>query len=147
MKIAFFVIDNRQPPAGPGRPDFGYNLNMLKEAKHVMQVKGEPRRRWFDDDYFDLIVWFEPGDEILGFQLCYDRERKPRALTWTAKHGYKHTGIDDGENDFGGSKSSPVLVDDGLFDTGQIAKKFEAASAELPHAIAAFVLKKIKAFR
>ena len=147
MKIAFFVIDERQPARGPRPPDFGYNLVMLKETRQVAQVKGEPRRRWFDDDYFDLIVWFGPGDEILGFQLCYDRERKPRALTWTARHGYKHAGIDDGENGFGASKSSPVLVDDGLFDTAPIAKKFEAASGEVPRAIAAFVLEKMLAYK
>jgi hypothetical protein len=120
---------------------------MLKEAKHVMQVPGEPRRRWFDDDYFDLIVWFEPGDEFFGFQLCYDRERKPRALTWTQKHGYKHTGIDTGEHVTGNSKSAPVLVADGLFDTNAVAKKLEAAAREMPHEIAVFVLEKVRAYK
>ena len=116
---------------------------MLKEAKHVLQIDGEPRRRWFDDEYFDLIVWFEPGEEIWGFQLCYDRERKPRALTWTRKHGYKHTGIDDGEHS-GASKGSPVLVEDGLFDAPLISRKFEKDAAELPHCITAFVLEKLR---
>ena len=120
---------------------------MLKEAKHVMQVKGEPRRRWFDDEYFDLIVWFEPGDEVFGFQLCCDMESKPRALTWTRKYGYKHTGIDNGENAWGASKNSPVLVDDGLFDTPSISKKLEESAGELPAEIAAFVLEKVKAFK
>lgn len=120
---------------------------MLKEAMHVMQVKGEPRRRWFDDEYFDLIIWFEPGEEVFGFQLCYDRGRKPRALTWTRQHGYKHTGIDDGENSFGAAKASPVLIEDGLFDTGSVAKRFEAAAKDLPPEIAAFVLKKVKDYK
>ncbi len=120
---------------------------MLKEAKHVMQVKGEPRRRWFDDEYFDLIVWFQPGDEIFGFQLCYDREKKPRALTWTKQYGYKHTGIDNGENSWGASKNSPVLVEDGLFDTPSVSRKLEEAAAEMPKEISAFVLEKVKAFK
>ena len=111
---------------------------MLKEAKHVMQVKGEPRRRWFDDEYFDLIVWFEPGDEIFGFQLCYDREKKPRALTWTRKYG---------EHSWGASKSSPVLVADGLFDAPSVADRLAGAAGELPADIAAFVLEKVKAFK
>lgn len=120
---------------------------MLKEAKNVMQVKGEPRRRWFDDEYFDLIVWFEPGDEIFGFQLCYDRERKPRALTWTRQYGYKHTGIDNGENSWGAAKNSPVLVADGLFDAPSVGERLEKAAGELPHDIAAFVLEKVREFK
>ncbi len=47
---------------------------MLRELKQVRQHKGEPRRRWFNDDYFDLIVWFSEKDSISGFQLCCDKE-------------------------------------------------------------------------
>jgi hypothetical protein len=120
---------------------------MLKEAKNVRQIEGEPRRRWFDDEYFDLIVWLQPGEEIWGFQLCYDREHKPRALTWTKEYGYKHAGIDTGEHVWGTSQCSPVLVEDGLFDTLPIAAKLQAAAGELPPGIAGFVIEKIKAFK
>ena len=120
---------------------------MLKEAKNVRQIEGEPRRRWFDDEYFDLIVWLDKDDSVWGFQLCYDREYKPRALTWTKKDGYKHTGIDDWEGSGGMLKESPVLVVDGLFDSGVIGKKLEKASAELPPQISGFVLKKVSDFK
>ncbi len=120
---------------------------MLKEAKKVRQIEGDPRRRWFDDEYFDLIVWFEKDDSIFGFQLCYDRENMPRALTWTKKNGYKHTGIDNGEYIWGTSKNAPVLVEDGLFDSPSIGKKLEKAAAELPRDIADFVLEKVRAFK
>lgn len=120
---------------------------MMREEKNVRQIDGEPRRRWFSDAYFDLIVWFEPGEEIWGFQLCYDREKKPRALTWTRAHGYKHTGIDDGEHTPGTSKGSPVLVEDGLFDAPAISGKFEKDAAELPHGITSFVLEKLRKFK
>lgn len=119
---------------------------MLKETKNVRQVSGDPRRRWFDDEYFDLIVWFDKDDSVWGFQLCYDRENKPRALTWTKNNGYKHSGIDDGEGG-GMNKSSPVLVTDGLFDAGTIAKKLEAASKDLPLQISLFVLEKVREFK
>ena len=120
---------------------------MLKEAKNVRQIEGEPRRRWFDDEYFDLIVWYDKDDSIWGFQLCYDREKKPRALTWTKKYGYKHTGIDNGEHVWGTSQNTPVLVEDGVFDPGAIGKKLEAAAKELPLQISCFVLKKVSDFR
>lgn len=120
---------------------------MLKEAKHVMQVRGEPRRRWFDDDYFDLIIWFEKDDSVFGFQLCYDREKKARALTWTRAHGFRHSGIDDGDHAVGGAKNSPVLIEDGLFDAGAVEKKLAAAAGELPADLLAFVLGKLKEYR
>lgn len=117
---------------------------MLRELKNVRQIAGEPRRRWFEDEYFDLILWLEKDDSVWGFQLCYDREHKPRALTWTKKNGYTHAGIDDGENTFGAAKGSPVLVEDGRFDTDAVAKRFEKAAADMPHSLAAFVLDRIK---
>jgi len=120
---------------------------MLKEEKNVRQIEGDPRRRWFADEYFDLIVWFDKDDSIWGFQLCYDRERKPRALTWTRQYAYKHTGIDNGEHVWGTSQCSPVLVEDGLFDPGAIGKKLAAASAELPPEISALVREKVREFK
>jgi hypothetical protein len=120
---------------------------MLKEIPKVRQIAGEPRRRWFDDKYFDLIVWFEEDDSVWGFQLCYDREHKPRALTWTRRYGYKHTGIDNGEHAPGASKASPVLVEDGLFDAAGIGERFKAAAAEMPADIVTFVAEKLRGFK
>lgn len=120
---------------------------MLREEKNVRQVPGEPARRWFSDEYFDLIVWLEPDGVVWGFQLCYDRGYKPRALTWTKQHGYKHAGIDDGEGAGGTQKGSPVLVADGLFDAASTGKKLAAAAGELPAGLAAFVTEKVSEFR
>lgn len=120
---------------------------MLREVKNVRQVPGEPARRWFADEYFDLIVWLEQDGSVWGFQLCYDNARKPRALTWTKEHGYKHAGIDDGEGAVGTQKGSPVLVEDGLFDAPPVGKKLAAEAGELPADLAGFVIKKISEFR
>jgi hypothetical protein len=117
---------------------------MLKEFKNVSQQPGEPPRRWFSDEYFDLIVWLEPGGGFWGFQLCYDPDRKPRALTWSKKYGYRHSGIDYGEGVPGGAKNSPVLAQDGLFDAGATERRFAGAAAELPADIREFVLDRIR---
>jgi hypothetical protein len=42
------------------------------------------------DDYFDLIVWYEPDGGVHGFQLCYDKPGRERALTWTLVDGFRH---------------------------------------------------------
>ena len=119
---------------------------MLKEEKNVRQIAGDPRRRWFSDEYFDLIVWFDKDDSVWGFQLCYDREHKPRALTWTGAHGYKHTGIDNGEHVWGTSQVSPVLVEDGAFDALPVTQRFGAAAGELPFALTSFILEKLRGY-
>lgn len=71
---------------------------MLREIYNPKQYSGEGFRRWFTDDYFDLIVWYKNDRKTIdGFQLCYDKEHKERALTWRSSGSYVHTGVDDGE--------------------------------------------------
>ena len=120
---------------------------MMQEHPDVRQIEGDPRRRWFSDDFFDLIVWFAPDGSMHGFQLCYDRDFKPRALTWLKGHGYTHDGIDDGDAPGGMNKSSPILVADGLFDKEDIAAKFETSAAELPDDIRGPVREKIREYK
>ena len=116
---------------------------MLREEKNIRQTPGEPARRWWADEYFDLIVWLEPGGAVWGFQLCYDRGYAPRALTWIKGKGYTHDGIDDGEGNGGESKGSPILVKDGFFDVKSVGARLAAAAGELPREISAVILEKV----
>ncbi len=120
---------------------------MLREVTNVRQISGDPPRRWFSDEFFELIVWFAPDKSIHGFQLCYDIENKPRALTWFRDLGYTHDGIDDGETAGGANKASPVLVPDGIFDSYHIAAKLAAAGGELPDDIRELVTTKISEYK
>jgi len=104
---------------------------MMTEIPNVRQIRGEGRRRWFCDDYFDLIVWYR-AEDISGFQLCYDRHGSPRAWTWTADHGRCHHGIDDGDDPLLGHKATPILVADGAFDAVGVKGRFATAAASLP---------------
>ena len=118
---------------------------MLKEIQHVRQINGEPARRWFSDEFFDLIVWFD-NEGITGFQLCYDIRRDERALTWRKGHGYTHDRIDQGEarpEMPGMRKSTPILVIDGIFDYKNIAVRFKEESKEIDSTVAEFVYKRI----
>ncbi len=116
---------------------------MLQESEYVRQVTGEPKRRWFSDDYFDLIVWVDESNDILNFQLCYDKTGHPRALNWQAE-GYSHLGIDDGEDRIGKSKATPILIPDGIFNKDGIVEAFEKACSEMDIQVSKFVLEKIK---
>ena len=116
---------------------------MLVEYKDVYQPEGEPKRRWFFDNYFDLIVWYNEEGNIFGFQLCYDRPRNQRALTWKSPSLYFHMRIDDGENRPGNYKSTPILVPDGVFDFKSIAERFKIVSTNVDSNISELVYDKI----
>ena len=55
---------------------------MLREIA-ARQVPGDPKRRWFTSPRIDLFVWLDEHDSPSGFQLCYDKESREHALTWT----------------------------------------------------------------
>jgi hypothetical protein len=97
---------------------------MLREIPKVRQIEGEPRRRWFTDEHFDLVIWGDDSSAILGFQLCYDKTRSEHALTWKSGDGFIHNRVDTGEDRPGRYKSTPILVADGEFDVEDVAAKF-----------------------
>lgn len=118
---------------------------MLKEFKRVRQVTGY-FRRWYSDDYFDLIVWYDEASRITGFQLCYDRNRDEHAFTWRAGKGFSHNRVDDGEADYTVSKMSPILVPDGEFPVATVSARFAERSAQLDPEVRELVLAKLREF-
>jgi hypothetical protein len=119
---------------------------MLSEIKNVRQVQGEGPRRWFTDEYFDLIVWYDESRTLVGFQLCYDKQVRERALTWTRDHGYQHNRIDQGEVP-GHAKMTPVIVADGTFKPDPVTERFRTASREIDQGITTFVLDTLAGYR
>ena len=61
---------------------------MLYEIKDVQQEESGPFCRWFADRDFDLFVWYNEDDSFFGFQLCYEKGKNEKALTWKAKSGF-----------------------------------------------------------
>ena len=94
------------------------------------------------DDCFDLIVWYEPGGDIYGFQLCYDKQRQERALTWTHERGFTHTAVDSGEAGPVGNLT-PILLPARTFQAAPVRKQFEVHSANIDETIRKLVLAKI----
>ena len=115
--------------------------------KYVSQKKGELHRRWFEDEYFDLLVWEDETGAIVGFQLSYDKQRNQRALTWKKKKYYIHDKVDDGESRLGRFKASPILLSDGIFEYSKIAERFKKASSEIDEDVSSFVYNKLKNYK
>jgi len=115
---------------------------VLNEIRDVRQVPGEPRRRWFADEFFDLIVWLDTGGTVTGFQLCYDKRADERAVTWRRESGWAHERVDAGEIP-GRAKMTPILVPDGVFDRTGIATRFRREARGIDGPIADLVYEKL----
>jgi hypothetical protein len=120
---------------------------MLVELPNARQFKNESYRRWFSDNYFDLIVWYDINKTtIVGFQLCYDKFGIERAITWHKDKGFSHNRIDDGEAHFEHAKMSPILVSDGVFSKEAIGNKFKELSNGIDPKVVKLVYEKIKEY-
>lgn len=123
---------------------------MFAERKNVRQIPGEGFRRWFSDEYFDLIVWYRDerrGDagDMAGFQLCYDKEGQERALSWRREGGFSHDLVDTGEIP-GRSKMSPVLQAGGELSE-MMSERFRSSSLEMEPLIVSLVCEKLEEYQ
>ena len=116
---------------------------MLTEISDTRQIPGEGNRRWFIDPDMDLILWYEDGENLSGFQLCYDKLGAERALTWRQPDKYQHNAVDDGHVD-GGYNQTPLLVSDGHLDNDRVAAAFLSKAEKLPTELRTFIAEKIK---
>jgi hypothetical protein len=112
----------------------------MRELIHVRQIPGDPRRRWFFSDNFDLIVWLNDDGTFAGFQLCYDKKLAQRSLVWRLPDGFTHMAVDDGENRPGKYKATPILIPDGYFDAKRIHSAFAKECNSLPKEVADYVM-------
>jgi hypothetical protein len=117
---------------------------VLAEYANVQQIPGQRRRRWFHSLDEDLIVWYSDDGSLYGFQLCYDKQRSERALTWLPPSGFSHHRVDDGEGPPLTYKRTPILVADGEFDACALAHRFAQVSETLPPEIFEFVSGKLR---
>lgn len=118
---------------------------MLNEIKDVTQYETGKHRRWFHDDEFDLYTWENYDGVLQGFQLCYAKLGKERALRWSPEVGYSHEGVDTPE-DKPGRYMSALFVADGVFDPNGVGSVFEHAALEMPEKVRNFVLERIRAY-
>lgn len=105
---------------------------MLHEISTARQISGEPKRRWFTSPNIDLFVWVNDHDAPTGFQLCYDKQHREHALTWTEASGFSHMAVDGGESRPARHKGAPILVANGVMDPRQILEDFLLEAELLP---------------
>lgn len=103
---------------------------MFREIKNVRQEPGDGKRRWFEAEGIELVVWLSPGDEIAGFQLVYDSAGGERALTWRPLAGFAHSVVDTGDRS-PLKNETPVLMPDGEVPWEELARRFGQHSGSL----------------
>lgn len=108
---------------------------VLKEIRNVRQERGAGRRRWFESEGFELVVWLDESGGCEGFQVCYDLGRGERALTWRPGWGFAHNEVDQGDDHEGGGKKSPILVPDGVVPWPEITRLFTERGSALEPAL------------
>lgn len=119
-------------------------MNALKEIRAVRQNPGERKRRWFTSAQMNLYVWQSRAGTPVKFQLCYDQERKEKALTWSRQGGCVHEGVDAGDSAAGKAKQAAILVADGAVNADDLAADFSRAAKGLPAEITGYVLEKLE---
>lgn len=116
---------------------------MLREISTARQVPGEDKRRWFTSSNIDLFVWVNDGGAPIGFQLCYDKQFREHALTWTEEVGFSHMAIDGGESRPARYKGAPILVANGAVDARRILDEFRQEARSLPAEFVQFIEVKV----
>lgn len=81
-------------------------LYSLIEFDNVSQNEKDSIRRWFLDDFYDLIVWYDLNNNITGFQLCYGDKSDQKAITFS-EGSYSHRQIQTEVRGF----NTPILSD------------------------------------
>jgi len=103
------------------------------EIQFVSQVPGEPHKRWFQSDYFDLFVWYNKDDSLWGFRLCYDRGYGEHSLTWKSDTGsVSHHSIEPSRPAFNQHPSTPMLGEAGQKVPAEVLERFNREGTTLP---------------
>jgi hypothetical protein len=119
---------------------------MLREIAKVKQDRPGTKRRWFQDDYFDLWIWERPDDMVAAFQLCYDRQGTERILSWREQHGFDHLAVDFGTGGETGHAQTAILKADGVFPMREVWRRLLIASRPIPRDMRYFLFEKLFEF-
>ena len=115
----------------------------MKEFASVRQHEGEAPRRWFSDEYFDLIVW-GVGGELSAFHLAYDKRRDERVIAWRRERGLSHFRVDSAGDRPARHARTAFLTPEPADDLTGVIERFERVSAGIDPEIAAAVLSRLR---
>lgn len=119
---------------------------MIREIRRVKQIRGEAKRRWFTDDYWDLYVWMDKQGNLIGFQLCYGKPDNEHALTMFDGKKPVHTRVSTSKPNGLHNNMTPILVADGHFDSDTVRERFIRDGSELDEVVRDYVTERLNDF-
>jgi hypothetical protein len=125
-------------------PRLAKNDRVLVEYKGVKQESGGGSRRWFEDQSYELVVWYLADGSVEGFQILYFGKVAERALTWRKGEGFTHCRIDNG-TESPMKNLAPVLLPIGKIPWTQVVREFEESSEDLEPELREFVKQRLEA--
>lgn len=122
-------------------------MSALVELKSGQRKIDASYRRWFYSPDMDLVLWYEAGGSISGFELYYDKNFNEHVFIWRNDGGFAHLAVDDGEQgpvlEY---KEAPILIPDGDIDVSRIKRLFDESSDGLPDDLVLLVRRKLEQF-
>jgi len=121
---------------------------MLHEITRLRQSNRLLQKRWFTSTEMDLFVWFRNSVPI-RFQLAFDKSNHEQMIGWDIYQGFKHYVVDNGEDQPGKYKKTPILINPALtgtvmfHDMAIITRNFLAASENIEIGISDFIFAKL----
>jgi hypothetical protein len=111
----------------------------LREYKGVSQQPGG-RRRWFESEGMDLVVWYDLAGARTGFQFLLSNH----ALTWRVGSGFQFRRVSEGSKAL--SNQTPILVATGdPVPWERLIAQFEERSELIDADLRADILGKLQA--
>lgn len=120
---------------------------MLKENKTVRQREKEGFRRWFVNNYFDIIIWYENKySKLKGFQVCYSKNKHEKAFTWEPSFASSHYVSDSMFEKGMSSFATAILIGHAGKIPDIVINRLIKEQGELDNDILDFIVDKIKEY-
>ena len=120
----------------------------LKENQEVRQREEEGWRRWFVNDYFDIILWYnKKGGDLIGFQVCYGRgTADERAYTYEFSSQSHHFVAEGQKPNSLGNLGTAILTGDAGRMPQDVLDKLVDEAGDLPPNMLRLILEKAGEF-
>lgn len=124
-------------------------MTTMTENTSVRQRPEEGFRRWFLNDFFDVILWYDrEGGTLTGYQVCYGKNQLgERAFSrFGDKIGHHLVSSRSTEAELRGIQSA-ILHDDGGILTGQLIQDLVSCAENLPDSVLETILRDMKNYQ
>ena len=121
---------------------------LLHENKEVRQRPEEGYRRWFVNDYFDIILWYDhEGGELTGFQVCFSKNKDERAFSWQKNEYASSHYVSDPVRETGTSGlATNILYGYAGIIPGETIRRLKDEKGELDDEILSLILESIETY-